>query len=291
LFVLLSLQKELAMKKISSVLGTFSKGTKRARTINFGISGGKNCESSCRHHPDRFNTNEPHAGRCYAFNVEQRDDRTQLAAKLERLDKLPASQVIGRALVELSQMIIRAAIMPDWLRISTNGAIPKPEEATADRPFIPLLKETLKFAKQHGIPVHLPMESAAKAKFYREKIGDLAVVRESIQTPSMNPLTILNHPIPDGPVSFSAGEEVPAGKNKLARVLAAATLAAAAWSRLTGRKTVVCPAVRVSFLAKTTAGKNGRTPAQVEKWRSANKCGSCVACSLKHVDIVYPCHN
>lgn len=278
------------MKTQQTVLGTFSKGVKSARTINFGVSGGANCATECRHHPIHYSGAESHAGLCYAKVVEGRGDRKPLAAKLERFEKLPASQVIGRAFVELSRVALNGGKLPEWLRISTNGAVPTPAAAAADRPFIPLLIETLKFTKKHSIPVHLPMETAEKAEFYREKLGDLVVVRESIQTADMNPDTIAAHAIPAGAVSFTAGESVAPGKNKRGRILAAAAAAAAAWAKLTGRKTIVCPAVRVSFLARTKIGKGNRTPEQVSEWRGANKCGSCTACALSHVDIVYPCH-
>jgi len=273
-----------------TVLGTFSKGVKSARTINFGISGGANCALECRHHPANYVGADSRAGLCYAKVVEGRDDRKQLADKLERHEKLPASQIIGRAFVELSRVALNGGKLPQWLRFSTNGALPTPAAAAADRRFIPLLVETLQFAQKHTIPVHLPVETPQKAEFYRAQLGELVVVRESIQTPDMSPETIANHAIPAGPVSFTAGESVAPGENKRGRILSAAAAAAAAWSKLTGRKTIVCPAVRVSFLARTTAGKAGRSPEQVNEWRAKNKCGSCTACAMAHVDVVYPCH-
>jgi hypothetical protein len=272
-----------------NIFTTFSKGTKGALALNFGQSGGANCEESCRHHPIHFRGAESRDGECYAFHVEERGDRAPLAAKLERHEQLPASVIVGRALVELSAMILRGRI-PPWFRFSTNGAIPGPAAARADRRFIPLLRELLTTTRKAGIPVHLPVESAEKAAFYREAIGGLAVVRESIQTPNMCPDTIADHAIPAGPCSFTAGEEVGAGPNKRARILAAAAAAAAAWSKLTGRKTIVCPAVRVSFISRTKAGRGNRSTEQVAQWRNGAKCGSCTACAEQYFDIVYPAH-
>jgi hypothetical protein len=274
------------------VFGTFSKGTKGSLSLNFGQSGGVNCATSCRHHPIHFaagGEREGEDGECYAIVVERRADRAQLANKLERHESLPASTIVGRALVEFGALVLRG-IVPPWLRISTNGAVPAPAAAIADRRFIPLLRQLLAAAKKAGTPVHFPVESAEKAGFYRAQIGDLAVVRESIQTPRMNPGTIASHPIPAGPCSFTAGEEVPAGPGKRSRILAAAAAAAAAWSTRTGRKTVVCPAVRVSFLSRTKAGRGSRDAAAVKAWRDGAKCGSCRACSLEVFDIVYPAH-
>jgi len=274
-----------------SVLGSFSKGIKTARTLNFGISGGANCETSCRHHPIHFRDafGAPRDGACYAWIVEKRADRQQLADKLVRHESLPASVVTGKALVELSRAILHGATV-GWLRISTNGAVPKPADALADRRFIPLLREFLETAKRAGIPVHFPVESAEKARFYRERVGDLVTIRESVQTHNMGPDTIERHDVPAGACSFTAGENVGAGPNKRGRILAAAAAAAAAWAQRTGRKTIVCPAVRVSFLARTKAGRGNRTAEQVASWRAGAKCGSCTACALAHVDVVYPAH-
>jgi hypothetical protein len=271
------------------VFGTFSKGIKGALALNFGVSGGANCATSCRHHPAHFTAGGGHDGKCYAAVVEARADRTQLAAKLERHEVLPASTIVGRALVELGAMLLRGTV-PPWVRISTSGAVPEPTAARADRRFIPLLREFLGTAKKSGAPVHFPVESAEKAEFYRGAVGDLVTIRESIQTPHMGPETIAAHAIPAGAVSFTAGEDVGPGPAKRSRILAAATAAAAAWARRTGRKTIVCPAVRVSFLARTKAGRGNRTAAQVEDWRSRAKCGSCTACACGLVDIVYPAH-
>lgn len=274
------------------IFTTFSKGIKGAIALNFGVSGGANCATSCRHHPLHFGpggSREGEDGECYAAEVERRGDRAPLADKLARHEALPASTIVGRALVELSSMVLRGSI-PPWFRFSTNGALPERSSARADRRFIPLLRELLSTLKRHSVPVHLPVESAEKATFYRETVGDLVVVRESIQTPDMSPATIARHTIPAGPCSFTAGENVGSGPGKRARILAAAAAAAAAWAARTGRKTIVCPAVRVSFLSRTKAGRGNRSKDQIESWRAGAKCGGCRACALEVFDIVYPAH-
>lgn len=267
----------------------FSKGTKGALALNFGQSGGENCELSCRHHPAHFSGSEPNDGKCYAAIVESRSDRKETAAKLDRHEQLPASVIVGRAIVELSAILLRGIVVP-WFRFSTNGALPGRAAARADRRFAPLLRELLSTLRAKSIPVHFPVESAEKAAFYREIVGDLVTVRESIQTPNMNPETISTHQIPAGACSFTAGEDVGAGPNKRGRILAAAAAAAAAWAQRTGRKTIVCPAVRVSFLSRTKAGRGARSAEQVKQWRNGAKCGSCTACACPMMDIVYPAH-
>lgn len=271
------------------IFTTFSKGVRGALALNFGQSGGANCEQSCRHHPIHFSDENPNDGKCYASVVENRADRAGLSAKLERHENLPASVIVGRALVEISSMLLRGIIVP-WFRFSTNGALPTEKQARADRRFIPLFRELCAKLRAHDIPVHLPVESAEKAEFYRSIVGDIVVVRESIQTPDMCPETIADHAIPAGACSFTAGESVGAGPNKRARILAAAAAAAAAWSKRTGRKTIVCPAVRVSFLSRTKSGRGARTKEQAENWRAGAKCGGCTACAQQVFDIVYPAH-
>jgi hypothetical protein len=273
-----------------SILGTFSKGVAGSCSINFGLSGGRNCWTGCRHHPKHPNAAENIADMCYAFGIEGRADRSQLASKLGRHEELPASTIVGRALVELEREELHGKTPRPWYRFSTNGAMPDRKRAGSDRRFLPLLRRLLVHANNRSGRgrVHLPVESAAKATFYRSAVGDLATVRESLQTADMSPDTIAHHDIPAGPVSFTAGERVQAGPNKRLRVLAAARDAAAAWAKRTGRKTIVCPAVTVSFLSRLKAYRRGRSADQVKTWRNGAKCGSCRACALECFDIVYP---
>lgn len=275
-----------------AILGTFSKGVRGAASINFGVSGGKNCERRCRHHPEHPHAQANPADACYAAVVEGRADRQQLADKLARHEQLPASVIVGRALAELEREALYDRAPRPWVRVSTNGSVPGKRKAQRDRQFLPRLRQLLEFINRRSGRgrVHFPVESAEKATFYRQAIGDLVTIRESLQTPGMTPERIATHPIPAGAVSFTAGESVPAGPGKRLRVLAAATAAAAAWAQRTGRKTIVCPAVRVSFLARLKAYRRGRSAAQVDAWRDRAKCGSCCACALAHVDVVYPAH-
>lgn len=260
------------------VLGTFSKGVDGAVSLNFGVSGGAHCDRSCRHHPDR-------EGNCYAVAVELRDDRKGLAAKLARHEISDPARLVGRAMIELHRLMLRRAV--PWFRFSTNGSLPQPSTVRGDRRFASLLRELCGMLRGAAVPVHLPVETAEKADFYRGIVGDLVVVRESIQTPCMTPDTIAHHAIPTGPASFTAGEDVGPGPNKLRRILDAAAAAARAWSARTGRRCIVCPAVRVSFLSKYF---NGMGKADKAQWRKRNKCGSCTACANPLVDICYPAH-
>lgn len=274
-----------------TVLGSFSKGVDGAASLNFGRSGGANCDTGCRHHPVNYAPGADRAGWCYADIVERRADRVQLQRKLDRHEQTPPSLLVGKALLELEREELYGRPPRPWFRFATNGAMPPPADALADRRFLPLLRALLTHLNRRGTPVHLPCESAEKAAFYREHVGDLVIVRESIQTHHMTPDTIAGHAIPTGAVSFTAGEDVGKGPNKRMRILAAADAAAKAWAKLTGRKTIVCPAVRVSFLSRCKAGRGGRTTEQAAAWREGAKCGQggCPGCS-RDVDVVYPAH-
>lgn len=280
------------VRGLFSVLGSFGKGVPGSASINFGLSGGANCESACRHHPENPNAAANPADLCYAAILERRHDRAQLRNKLARHERLPGSVIAWRAHMELEREALYDLPARPWVRFSTDGSLPSRRKALRDSKFAARFRALVEFcAKRSGRDrIHIPVESAKKAQFYRELVGDIATVRESLQTPHMCPDTIARHAIPSGPVSFTAGETEPAGPNRRLRVLAAASAAAAAWATRTGRKTIVCPAVRVSFLSRLKAYQRGRSKEQIAAWRAGAKCGSCCACALAHIDVVYPAH-
>lgn len=280
------------VRGVFAVLGSFGKGVPGSASLNFGLSGGRNCETSCRHHPEHPHAAASPADACYAWILEKRHDRTQLRDKLARHETLPASVIVARAHAELERESLYDRAPRPWFRFSTDGSVPSRRKALSDSQFVRRLVAFVDFlnARNGRGRIHFPVETAAKARFYREILGDRCVVRESLQTPRMDAATIAAHPIPSGPVSFTAGEDAPAGPGRRLRVLAAATTAAAAWAERTGRKTIVCPAVRVSFLSRLKAFRRGRSADEIAAWRGNAKCGSCRACALAHVDVVYPAH-
>jgi hypothetical protein len=253
------------MSTSRTVLGTFSKGTKGSVSVNFARSGGVHCDPSCVHHP-QSKASHP-TGACYAVRTEKRPDRGQLAEKLERHEALPPALIVGAALVELRQLVDRGKGIP-WIRLCTNGSLPQPEMAT--KLFLDQLRAFLAYAKQNGVPIHLPVETNAKARFYRRHVVGLAVVRESLQRPGSNA---------KGPVSIVAGADIVSGRNVRRRRLAAASRMAKERSEKTHRKTIVCPAVAASFLHRFE-------PERIAK----AKCGKCQACAQSHIDVVFPFH-
>lgn len=252
--------------KPGSALGTFSKGIAGAVSVNFGASGGANCDVGCKHHPESTARDPTNA--CYAVTVEQRGDRKALATKLQRHQKLGAAQVVGKALLELQQLTSKRKRIP-WIRISTNGSVPQPGDMTPL--FASQFRALLNFARSQAIPVHLPVETPTKARIYRKLFGDLATVRESADDVAR----FLRARVP---VSCTAGKP---GTSYRLRIAAARKLAARKRKR-SGRKVVVCPAVLNTFVSRGKGNEHKRN--------KRAKCGVCVACACPDTDIVYPLH-
>lgn len=256
-----------AKQKKPPILGTFGKGIDGSISINFGVSGGPDCDTSCKHHPE--STAKDATNLCYAARSEIRPDRTQLAKKLARHQEMPPALVLGRALFEIQQIIGRGKVVP-WVRISTNGALPMPSKVRGNKLFRSQLRALLSYCSDHKIPVHLPTESYQKARFYRAMIKDLAVIRESIQGGARRLKTAV------GAISYVAGMK---SQTRLQRV-ESARVAAKMRRDSTGRKTIVCPAILNSWAARRDKSKLNKRA----------KCGACVACAMPNVDVVYPLH-
>jgi hypothetical protein len=236
-----------------AVLGSFGKGVSGSVTLNFATSGGANCDTECAFHPESTN---PAAAdrrvRCYAHTCENRADRSQLLAKLERHESTDALVLIDAA---QGEMAIRGYFAP-WFRFSAFGSVPAAVPGN--------LREFLARLAAAGTPVHFPVETAGKAETYRAAVGDLVAVRESVTSSAR----WISAP---GPVSAVAGcmDMKPRQRIDAARAMAKARTAA------TGRRVIICPAVAARHLG--TASPNA-------------KCGNCTACANRSVDILYPAH-
>lgn len=237
------------------VLGEFGKGAPGSLALNFAPSGGENCATSCPYHPESTAANAaPGGARCYAARTEARPDRQGLSAKLERHAAAGADAVLEAADAELAARGYRAP----WLRVSAFGSVPpKPP---------PRLRRLLERLAGAGTPVHLPVESPAKARRYRQAVGDIVAVRESVAT-------LRRWRTAPGPVSSVAGSMAESPRERVT----AAKAAAADRARRTGRRVVVCPAVAERALRGRRA-------------TGSAKCGRCTACADPAVDVVYPAH-
>ncbi len=256
--------------KTGSILGSFSKGIENSVSINFGVSGGENCDIGCDKHPDND-------GACYAARSELRPDRKGLADKLRRHETMPAFAICGAALLELKDIKRRGHVVP-WVRFSTNGSLPKPSEVRENRLFRSQFRTLVKWCVDNGIPVHIPVESYDKARFYRSLVGDLVTIRESIQNVKRFDTAV-------GAVSIAVGT------GKLRERIDTARKTAKSRTDSTGRKTIVCPAVVTSFKFKLeNRGLNVIDKENLKSRYSKAKCGACTACAQNDVDVVYPIH-
>ena len=236
------------------ILGTFTKALPGSAALNYGRSGGANCDTGCPYHPASTSAQAaPNAARCYAATCERRHDRQQLASKLARHESAGADAVTARADAECRA---RAYRLP-WFRVSAFGSVP----AEPPRGFRRLLSRL----HDAGTPVHLPIETARKANRYRRHLDGLGIaVRESVATRR-------RWKTAPGACSIVAGsmEDRPRERVTIAKALAAERTAA------TGRRCIVCPAVAAMHL------RTGSDRA---------KCGACTACADPATDVVYPVH-
>jgi hypothetical protein len=262
---------QLFSHKTGSILGGFSKGVANSVSINFGLSGGKNCDKRC-----------PHLCTvCYAQNVEKRGDRIPLKNKLARHQKMSPALLCGRALVELQTMAASGIIIP-WVRISTGGSVPMPAVVRGDKFFASQMRALLMWCAAQHIPVHFPVETHSKARFFRAVVGPLATVRESAVNIGRFFRAI-------GAVSVVAGNR---GQTMLDRI-ATATATAKQRTQASGRKCIVCPAVTAGFKYKLSGIRWRTSGKKIGPQPQPNlraKCGNCTACADDGCDVVYPLH-
>ena len=225
-----------------STLSVFGKGAPGSVGLSFAPSASAHCSRRC-----------PHYGtRCYAERLEAR--YSKLAAKLERHHAQGFERTCRDALAEL-EAGKGSGFVPIWFRFSVCGSFPAqptPEDVRA-------LRALVEWLNAHRVPIHLPIETRAKATRYRRALRGLGVTVRESATSERRARTA------PGPVSWvTVGGGVPDAKK-----------AARARTRATGRKCIVCPAVAAKKL-------NG----DVER----AKCGNCTACADPAVDVIYPSH-
>ena len=274
--------KKRQAKRQARILGSFTKATSGAVAINFGISGGANCWTGCRHHPEYDGEDATNA--CYAVALEIRPDRTQLASKLERHQAMHPARVCEGAMLEIQRMV-DAGKTPPWVRFSTAGSVPMPHDV--DAAFRAAFRRLIRYLISIGLEdkTHLPTEGKGKTNFYRALVGRRShrcrrvssgegiTVRESLAR-------IGDHTRRAGAVSWVAGDDITTGRNIFLRRIERAREECKERTNATGRKAIVCPAVTAGFRARMKGGKpNPRA-----------KCGLCNACAVQHIDVCYPRH-
>lgn len=210
-----------------NVFSQFGKGVFGALGLSFAESETADCDKRCRYHRKNKNRDD-RVIPCYAKTTESY--RLALRRKLKRHRKLGAARTVGAAIVEL-RLLLRAGFVPRWLRISVNGPVPTVAKARKNKPFQDNFRLLFEICRDNGIPVHFPVESAIKARFYRDLCADLCVVRESTQ----NRRRFLTA---GGAVSFGAGNRDDTPVERIAKGLELCK----ARKAKTDRDCFVCPA-------------------------------------------------
>ncbi len=230
------------LKVIAQTCTNFGKGAPGSLGLSFAPSADAHCSKRC-----------PHYGtRCYAERTEKR--YRAYSAKLDRHHAQGVAATCRDALTEL-QSARRAGFTPIWFRFMVSGSLPARPGADDVR----ALRDLCAWLVGHGVPIHFPIETKAKAARYRRALRGLGVtVRESGTTER-------RFVEASGPVSWvTVGGGVDAAK-----------IAASNRRKATGRRCIVCPAVAAQKL------KTGSDRA---------KCGACTACADPSIDVVYPSH-
>jgi hypothetical protein len=261
---------EKRMIKIRTPLGTFGKGVDGSIALNFGESGGQNCDINCRHHPARASSSgtpggigeddDGPFGMCYAARLEKQ--RPTLRRSLDAKQSTEFATLCRIMAHAIKIRILEGECIP-WIRFSAFGSVPMPNDLTKED--VEAFGELMEVIHETGARVHFPVESFAKYQEYSALAGWRVNVRLSLQSREM----LTNNLTKDMHVSMTVGRK---GQTRDER-LAACNEARKERQEFTGRACVVCPSVVASMV------KGGKV-----------KCGECPACAL-NVDIIYPLHN
>lgn len=204
-------------KQFGTLIGSFGKGVSGSVTINFGVSGGANCDDSCE---------LKQSGACYAITTEK--VKPSITVNLERKENN-----FNAYLTELnSDKAINKLNNAPWVRFSAFGSIPKPESLSAAD--IELLSELAsKLVNQN---MHFPVETIDKGRLLKS-IGfnpriscasDIAKA-ESLAIQGLNSSLVI------------AGAKRATGKNK--RLYSSEAFAVAKELNSKGVSAKVCPAI------------------------------------------------
>ena len=116
--------------KMKKILGTFGKGVRGSLSFNWSASGGKNCDTNCRMHPDTKRADKIAGTPCYAMRLEM--VYAGVKRSLQSREDIPPWKLCGMALVELQSLEARGVSIP-WFRFSVDGSLPQPAEVRADK--------------------------------------------------------------------------------------------------------------------------------------------------------------
>ena len=226
---------------LPTIVGRFSKGSSRAVSVNYSESAGPWCFLGCRWHPDNPRRKEKDP-KCYADKLENLRPNIRMSGQRRR--RLGPVQMTNLAFIELK------TVCNAWVRFCAFGAMPPASVARKAKGFAAAFRSLILMLVKHNCDVHLPTDSPSKTKYYRDLVGDLITVRQSVYTRR----TAIHG---SGQRAYAAGSMA---ESVATRVEKAQAIARAA--RDAGSTAVVCPA------------KHG------------TKCGDCCACACPRVDLV-----
>ena len=218
---------------------TIEKFVPNSLGVSFSNSADENCDKRCKLINDC---------NCYAKRVETRRPVVQLATTKAR--RTHPTIICNQAILWLKLR----RICP-WFRVSVFGSLPHVSVARRSKGFREAFRAMVGEAKSIGAKIHIPVESSLKAKYYQAIVGNMAVVRESVQSERR----FINH---IAPISYVVGTN---GDKKRDKLIKAKQLIKKRYEK-TGRRAILCPAII-----------------------SNSKCGKCIACSVD-VDVIYLKH-
>jgi hypothetical protein len=195
---------------------------------------------------------------CYASRIER--IYKGLNDKLARHYAIGAIKVVNQAIAQMPNKIV------PWFRLSVDGSLPAKNSMHPRqwRIFTKRMKVLIDKMQAQGARIHVPVESMTKARSYRAMLPDV-VIRRTSQAKTIGKLIgesdsrswVVASRIHKGHVSKS---------EKQANIELAQS--AATTIRESGQSAIVCPAIIGS-----------------------SKCGKCIACADRRVDVVlYPMH-
>ena len=253
-----------------NIFNSFGKGVDKSISLNWDMSSGDNCSTSCRHHRDSLAENATHA--CYSTTAESM--RPSVRDSLERKGKMSPLEIIGLAYIQLGGLFTfldSVGEILEFFRMSSAGSVP-PKESIPEherKRYETIFRLFCMTLVKRNVAIHFPVEDVEKWEYYNSIVGDIVTVRLSLQD-------VASETTENRPCSFVVGEDITVKTSKSVKRdrIALAKRRAQERYKATGRKTIVCPAIVSTF----------------EKRESKIQCGQCDACSRRGVDVVYPLH-
>ena len=253
-----------------NIYNLFQKGVDLSVSLNWSASGGANCSTACRLH--HASTSKQKIGGCYAITNESM--RPAVRESAEKKSRLSPLEIIGKAYIQLGELFTELELQGlrlVWFRFSSVGSVPRKSQIpiAQRKRFETLLRMLVQALVSKGVKIHFPVESRSKRDYYQGIVGDLCVVRLSLQSRKAEVTE-------EAACSFVVGEEIRLHNSKSVkrdRIKLARERASERYKK-TGRKTIVCPAIVSTFQKR---------PKKIQ-------CGKCDACERKNVDVVYPLH-